>query len=154
MREIVASQDHHQHRQGWCPSSSPSYARQDQELISQELRVRVGNAYPTRRKRWYAEGVRGCCRSGVIVGSRFAVPFPFPGSTHVLCSCSYYVLRSICYFLLPVTAAVPSPGCPKYRAHGAPFVVPLLVMISSGACCKRCTAPMIVWTNNNCNGAA
>ena len=78
---------------------------------------------------------------------------PYTQKTFVRRGCSR-VLQVGCYFwfqlrsftcpihvLLAATAAVTSPGCLKYHAHGTLFVVPFLVLLGPGACCNRCTAP-------------
>ena len=63
----------------------------------------------------------------VIVGSRFAVPLPFPTLS--------------CSFLLPATAAVTSPGCQKIMRIELPtlscsFLLPATAAVTSPGCQK------------------
>ena len=53
---------------------------------------------------WFHSFVRECCWSGVIDGSSFRI--------------------FLSHVILAATAAVTSPGCQNYHAHGTPFVVP------------------------------
>ena len=126
--------------------------REDQGLRSQKLRKILGNAYPLRRTHTYQ------IRRG---RSRLPASAAHVHTSHTAAGCVLQLqlvtvhvspypsgfFTFIFLFCLP-TAAVTSPARQNYYAHGIRFVVPFLVLISSGACCKRCTAPMIMWTNS------
>ena len=108
-----------------------NYAREDQGLKSQKLRMRVGNAYPVHRKRTY-QVRRGCSRlpacAAHVHTARTATGWVLELQLVTAHVSPYPLGFGPCFYVSFAHGSSYVRWSPKYHAHGTLFVVPFLVL--------------------------